>query len=103
MSDNEQVPQDENLRLIAVVEGRVQGVGFRAFVQRQAADLGVSGWVRNRWEGTVEVVAEGERQQLERLLQALHLGPRTSNITRVKSLWEQPTGQYNNFRVRETA
>ncbi len=52
-------------RLHAIVEGHVHGVGFRAFVIRRASSLGVTGWVRNRWDGTVEVVAEGERPDLE--------------------------------------
>src|SRR2546421_8024107 len=63
-------------RLHAVVRGDVQGVGFRYFVQRKADQLGVRGWVRNNDDGTVEVVAEGERAALEQLASALEGGPR---------------------------
>ena len=72
----------EITRLHAVVEGTVQGVGFRNFVQENAYRLNLTGWVRNRWDGTVEVTAEGDRQDLEKLLQALRRGPRASTSRR---------------------
>lgn len=89
-------------RLHAIVEGRVQGVGFRAFVQSNAIGLDLSGWVRNKWDGSVEVMAEGERKKLEELNAALHRGPRSANVTRVKERWETGTGEFNSFRVRMT-
>jgi len=89
-------------RLHAIVEGRVQGVGFRAFVQQNAYELGLSGWVRNKWDGNVEVLAEGEHKNLEELNMALLRGPRSANVTRVKEQWEKGTGEFNSFRVRMT-
>ena len=90
-------------RLHAVIEGRVQGVGFRAFVQHNAATLGLRGWVRNKWDGTVELVAEGERQQLDRLLGAIRRGPRSANVTRVATTWDSGSGEFHGFTVRLTA
>jgi acylphosphatase len=94
--------ESENVRLFAIVKGRVQGVGFRAFVNGQAVKLGITGWVRNRWDGTVEVLAEGERQQLDQLVVALHRGPRSSYVTAVNPTWETATGEFSTFRVSLT-
>ena len=92
----------ENTRLHAVVEGRVQGVSFRYFVLETTQRLNVTGWVRNRWGGSVEVLAEGQRQELDRLLAALHRGPRAANVTAVDHQWENATGDFTNFRIRMT-
>ncbi len=89
-------------RLHAIVEGRVQGVGFRYFVLEVAELLGIYGWVRNRWDDTVEVLAEGERSALEKLQDALGRGPRGAFVTSVKADWEKPTGEFQNFRVAVT-
>lgn len=94
--------QNEQTRLHAIVEGRVQGVGFRAFVERNAWDLGVTGWVRNRWDGTVEVTAEGDRAALDNLLTALRRGPSASLVTRVKPQWQEATGEFGRFSMRST-
>ncbi len=89
-------------RLHAIVEGRVQGVGFRAFVEQSAQLLDLRGWVRNRWDDTVEVLAEGERQSLEQLLAGLRRGPRASNVTEVRFEWLPATGEFHYFSVRMT-
>src|SRR5207244_12904415 len=67
-------------RLHAIVRGDVQGVGFRYFVQRKAQQLGLRGWVRNNDDGTVELVAEGGRGELEQLKRALEEGPRLARV-----------------------
>jgi acylphosphatase len=90
-------------RLHAIIEGRVQGVGFRAFVIRKAEDLGVTGWVRNRWDGTVEVVAEGERARLDRFVAALFAGPSSANVTRLTPQWGEATGEFYRFSARSSA
>ncbi|MFZ1135011.1 MAG: acylphosphatase [Candidatus Korobacteraceae bacterium] len=66
-----------------LVSGRVQGVGFRWFVEREAATLGVTGWVRNREDGRVEVMATGTREQLSTLHGRLREGPRASRVDEV--------------------
>ena len=87
-------------RLHAIVSGMVQGVNFRYYTARQAEALGVTGWVANRWDGTVEVVAEGTRAELESLLDWLGHGPPSARVEGVESTWEKPTGEYDAFRVR---
>ena len=77
-------------RLHAVVHGHVQGVGFRYFVQRRASELGLSGWVRNNDDGTVEAVAEGPRETLEQ-------GPRSARVERVDATWSVATGGLDAF------
>jgi acylphosphatase len=89
-------------RLHAVIEGRVQGVGFRFFVLDNAETLGLSGWVRNRWDETVEVTAEGSRADLETLLQALQRGPRAAFVSNVQQEWLPATGEFRSFTVRGT-
>lgn len=89
-------------RLRAVVKGRVQGVGFRYFVTRTAGELGLSGWVRNRLQGTVEVVAEGEREKLEDLVAALRKGPTGAFVEQVEPRWEEARDEFTSFRVRPT-
>lgn len=91
------------VRLHARVEGRVQGVGYRAFVVQKAQELGLKGWARNRWDGSVEVLAEGKRETLERLLTALRAGPRMSHVTDVQVEWGEATGEFHYFYVRSTA
>ena len=86
-------------RLHAVVHGDVQGVGFRYFVQRKAEQLGLTGWVRNNDDGTVELVAEGEHDQLEQLKRVLLEGPRMSRVDRVETKWSSGTGGLRGFEL----
>ncbi len=92
--------REEKARLTVEVYGRVQGVGYRYFVQSQACRFGVSGWVRNRRDGSVELEAEGTRAALEQFLQAIRQGPATARVERVDSVWGPYTGQYDGFEVR---
>jgi acylphosphatase len=98
--ENSKIPTE---RLHAIVEGRVQGVGFRYFVRENAAALGLTGWVRNLWDDRVELTAEGSREQLERLLSFVRRGPRAAFVTQVKSDWQPASGEYKDFRVYPTA
>jgi acylphosphatase len=87
--------------LRAFVHGRVQGVGFRFFVERHAGSLGLTGYTRNLSDGmTVEVVAEGPRQALEALLTELRRGPRMAFVERVDAAWGEPSGQFDGFGIR---
>ena len=87
-------------RLEAIVHGIVQGVNFRWYTRQQATRLNVVGYVRNRWDGTVEVVAEGQRKDLETLLAWLHEGPRSAVVERVDAQWGEPTGEFSRFEIR---
>jgi acylphosphatase len=94
---------DSNLsRLHATVEGRVQGVSFRYFVTEQAQLLGITGWVRNRLNGAVEVLAEGPHNRLELLLKALHKGPPAAYVSDVQVEWLEGSGEFTSFWVRST-
>ena len=95
--------ENENARLHAVVEGHVQGVGFRAFVQDTALSLGLNGWVRNNWDWTVEVMAEGSQQDLNRLLAALRRGPRPYTSSGVKYDWLPFENEFTRFVIRATS
>jgi acylphosphatase len=87
-------------RLRAVVAGRVQGVGFRQFVQREATHLDLAGYVRNRPDGTVEVVAEGVQEALGVFVDRLRQGPRSASVSSVGVDWLAATGEFRFFNVR---
>ena len=84
----------------AVVHGYVQGVFFRAFVSRRAEELGLSGYVRNLSGGAVEVLAEGEKKQLERLIGYLKVGPPSAKVEKVVTEWGEYSGKYSGFSVK---
>ena len=98
MTEDKQVRADA--RLHAIVHGRVQGVNFRYYTHRRAMGLGLTGYVRNLWDGTVEVVAEGPRPALDELLAFLRVGPRNSTVTEVSVRWPAPATSYERFEVR---
>jgi acylphosphatase len=85
--------EQQNLRrLEARVVGRVQGVGYRAFVVRNARALGLGGYVRNNRDGSVDVSAIGEAESLRRLCELLEQGPRGSRVTNVDATWSDAGG-----------
>jgi acylphosphatase len=92
----------ESKRLRAVVQGRVQGVGFRYFVQERAHELQLVGTCRNLTNGDVEVIAEGEQGALEALLVSLQNGPRMAHVEQVHAVWLPPTGEFTGFWIGST-
>ena len=86
-------------RVHVFVSGRVQGVAFRYFVERRAAEIPVTGWVRNVRDGRVEIVAEGEKIDLESFLRFLRQGPRMANVDDLDIVWEDYRGEYADFRI----
>jgi len=84
----------------AVVHGRVQGVYFRDYTRREALRLGVCGWVRNLMDGTVEVVAEGAPEDVDRLVAWLHEGSPMAQVTAVDIREEPRDRHYSSFVVR---
>jgi acylphosphatase len=82
-----------------LVRGRVQGVGFRWFVEREAHILQIAGWVRNNPDGTVEVLAQGTRDQLSGLRSRLREGPRASRVDEVEEHEAEPLKELNSFRI----
>lgn len=98
MSQNDK--QNTIEELYAVVHGIVQGVGFRYFVVEHARRLGLRGYARNASDGDVEVVAQGQRSDLERLLRLLRQGPSAADVRDVQTLWREPTEQFSSFHLR---
>jgi acylphosphatase len=82
-----------------IVRGRVQGVGFRWFVDSEARQLGLSGWVRNNVDGTVEVLAMGNEVQLANLREKLQRGPRAARVDEVQVLPAEPVAGLETFRI----
>jgi acylphosphatase len=87
-------------RLDVTVRGRVQGVGFRYFVLREAMDLALTGWVANGPDRTLRCVAEGPRSQLEALLHVLEAGPPSARIDKVDADWGPASGSFRSFEIR---
>jgi acylphosphatase len=85
-----------------LVKGRVQGVGFRWYVEREAQLIGVGGWVRNRDDGVVEVLASGSDAQLGSLYDRLREGPRAARIDQVEVDDAAPFSGYQTFQIEET-
>ena len=87
-------------RLHATVRGRVQGVGFRAAAATEARRLGLTGWVRNKLDGSVEVLAEGPDGDVDGFLAWLRKGPSLAHVTSVDPEWLAPAGDGVSFEVR---
>ena len=83
-----------------IVHGRVQGVYYRDFARRRAAELGLAGYARNLPDGTVEVRAEGEREQLHQLIGHLENGPPAARVEKVVTDWSEYTANYTGFSVK---
>ena len=90
----------DSRRLHARIRGRVQGVGFRYYAERQARRLGVTGWVQNLPNGEVEICAEGDEPSLERLIAWCHEGPPSAAVDDVQVSWSDATAEFTDFRTR---
>lgn len=84
---------DDDVRARIRVSGRVQGVYFRQTTAREARRAGVSGWVRNLPDGSVEAVIEGTRPSVDRVLRFMSVGPARARVDEVDVTWEQPRGE----------
>jgi acylphosphatase len=91
---------EQPVRLHAIVHGDVQGVGFRANTQHEAARRKLTGWVRNLWDETVETVAEGPRSVVEDFERYLHRGPSAAYVERVDVTYSEATGEFSGFHIR---
>lgn len=91
----------DEARLSAIVHGRVQGVYFRYFVRNEARRLGLRGYVRNLASGdAVEIRAEGEKPQLDELVEELKTGPPGASVKRIETDWSEYTGQFDSFTIK---
>ena len=86
-------------RIRITVYGMVQGVGFRYFTLRLAKKLKLGGYVQNKSNGNVEVVAEGEKHNLLRLVEELRIGSPGSSVDNLHLKWEDPKNDFNEFRI----
>ena len=84
------------------VKGLVQNVGFRAYVESVAWQVGVTGWVRNVGYDTVEAVAAGERTKVEQFIEMMKEGPRSSRVNEARVEWEESTGEFREFGVKRS-
>ena len=100
---NQNPTSDEKVRAHVWVKGRVQAVGFRAHVEYHARQIGgLTGWVRNVGYDTVEAIAEGEREKVERFIDMTKQGPRSSRVDDTKVEWENPTGEFQEFGAKRS-
>jgi acylphosphatase len=95
-----EVNSGDQKRIHLWVTGRVQGVGFRAFVQGSAFRLGLTGWVRNAGYDSVEVVVEGVRDRLEEFAREVKTGPRAGRVDEARVEWEKASGEFQDFNVK---
>ena len=86
-------------RVHLVIRGRVQGVFFRYETQTVARQLGLFGWVKNLYDGSVETIAEGPKEKLEKFIQWCHKGPARAKVESVEIKWENPTGEFKSFTI----
>lgn len=86
-------------RLHLIIRGRVTGVFFRATAQREAKRLGLTGWVRNRSDGAVELVTEGEEERLKEVLAWAQHGPSIARVDSVETRWKTYSGEFLDFRI----
>jgi len=89
----------DNIRVRLIIEGRVQGVWFRDSTRREAVGLGLTGWVKNRVDGGVEVVAEGPADRVNKLVAWCHHGPSYARVTDVYETREEWQGEFNSFDI----
>jgi acylphosphatase len=89
----------EKVRVRVVVEGRVQGVFFRHHTQEMAFKLGVKGWVKNRRDGRVEAIFEGDPERVDQIIQWCHRGPSEARVIKVYLTWEVYAGEFEDFSV----
>lgn len=87
-------------RVQVVISGRVQGVGFRASCRHQAIQLGVTGWVRNRWDNSVEALIEGSEAAVDAMIRWCQRGPRAAEVTGVQVIEAPPAQPRRSFSIR---
>lgn len=86
-------------RVQVIIRGRVTGVFFRAATQREARRLGISGWVRNRPDGSVELVAEADEDAIKEMISWAQRGPSAARVDDVEVRWRAYSGEFSDFRI----
>ena len=101
--DKDNINMDKEIKEVRahlLISGRVQGVAFRYYTQDNAQSLGVKGWVRNCWDGKVEVIVEGEEGKVKKLINWCYQGPGSAIVEKVGIEWEKYRGEFNSFGIR---
>lgn len=88
------------MRAHIIVSGLVQGVGFRYFIHRKATELELRGFVRNLYNGDVEIVVEGEKDKIQILIEHAKIGPRSAIVKDIKVEWEEDKNEFTDFRIK---
>ncbi|MCX8057517.1 MAG: acylphosphatase [Ignavibacteria bacterium] len=88
------------MRAHIIVSGLVQGVGYRYFIHRKATELELKGFVRNLYNGDVEIVVEGEKDKIQILIEHAKIGPRMAFVKDLKIEWEEDKNEFTDFRIR---
>ena len=91
---------EKKVRAHLSISGRVQGVAFRYYAQDIAQSLEIKGWVRNCWDGKVEIVMEGEEEKVKELIDWCYQGPGSAIVEKVDIEWEKYRGEFNSFGIR---
>jgi len=91
--------KNNNARAHVFVSGRVQGVSFRWYTQRQAQELELTGWVRNLWDGRVEAIFEGDEKAVQNAVVWCHQGPPSARVDDIDIKYETPSGEFKGFRI----
>jgi len=91
---------EKKVRAHLSISGRVQGVAFRYYAQDIAQSLEIKGWVRNCWDGKVEIVMEGEEEKVKELIDWCYQGPGSAIVEKVDIKWEKYGGEFNSFSIR---
>jgi len=94
---------EKSARIHVYVSGIVQGVGFRFFVFQYGVNLNLAGWVRNRYDGSVEVIAEGPRETLQIFLDKIRSGPEMAQVDQMHVDWQVVTHEFSEFTILQTA
>jgi acylphosphatase len=89
----------EKARARVIIEGRVQGVFFRHHTLETASQLEVKGWVKNRRDGSVEALFEGDKKKVDQIIQWCHRGPSEARVMNVQTIWENYTGEFEDFSI----
>lgn len=91
------------VRARLLLQGRVQGVSFRYYTMQEARSLALTGWVRNLWDGRVEVLLDGDEDAVRQMIEWCQQGPPSAVVEHTEIAWEEPNAEFSNFRVRINA
>ncbi len=103
MKEEEIKNKEKNIKKVRahlLISGRVQGVAFRYYTQDIAQSLEIKGWVRNCWDGKVEIVVEGEEEKVKKLISRCYQGPGSAIVEKIDIEWEKYIGEFNSFGIR---